>query len=1081
MDLLFIPTPCYVREEKTGQSHRISEDVRQKIFANYTRSCIDIQNSLKIQADVFNNSENTGSSDKIVLSFFGAYRQLIEAKALFQRSNKQIICALIQCDAPALFNENCKLKEDMEVKIQKITKTTETEVVARLDSPAWVSDPVVQLDAGKGACIEIIGDLESVAYARVLLLAELFQESGKECSLISDVPAKFMPLIAGRRANLFHTIMDGTTATIAYPLGMFNADECIPICISGSPENIADVKVMIGKAHAEAKSKSIKKSIFLATFKAAYMQNDKRSDLARIMAENGVFMDFSSDSNDMTEIVVSGLHANSVEAAFKSLVDLSTTIFQLNIILSSNLIPELSRLNIARGQFTKRFSNIALFSNAEISITASVISVFGDSSAIAKAGLAISEIDEIRQIISEIRIYTDLSASYKEFITGKKNGKITKITKSCSVAINFVEPSKHLLIIEIAGHTIQTALDAFQQLKDELPAEFEFFVSDSHHKRIIGVGGKNIQSIMKIYGVYVKFVNSDEFRSMGGINRFDKNAIARTPAKNSSNLVSLYNSVMEHVDVDFKSHQQQQLLVNRKHMSIVRQMWIKEKSLMKGDNILTNVVFPEPWDSEQLIAITGVADDIQRIADNVRESIPALYRMKISLSNDEKSLEEAVAEARKFALSFGFKISLSKNGGVGFLLLQTTMAKKSSLNNVTKALSDELKRRGIEVLCGTDNEFVLEALVGGKLLTSVFTANGKRSQNMKFKDSLLVDSRGMVGSAPNLPALDVDAKKTQNVIGAEAKPGLNESNATVGVMHSAIDQILVTSGSMNSFFPRLNTGAEKPDSSAIFGSAETTEKKAPGLRITTSQEFIQSEVKADQSTVTSVVQNALPRDADNKLDVLLESIDLGKFKKTLADNDVDFEMFLKLTEEDFKELGLTIGARKRIMESIAEIKKGRGAEISSQMKSAAPASPITYGGAKTSMATPLSPGSWAAGDWAVKTGFTPFSYRSAGIIQESSRLVSNMPMTTISSPLSPARTGGFPDFKRSTPLASPIGQNGPNVFKYPSSPSRTKLLGVGDDMADSWANVGQNDSQVLTEDKKKQAGAGAGSLFSLKP
>lgn len=42
-------------------------------------------------------------------------------------------------------------------------------------------------------------------------------------------------------------------------------------------------------------------------------------------------------------------------------------------------------------------------------------------------------------------------------------------------------------------------------LQEELPAEISFHVPEAYHKRIIGVGGKNIQRIMKKYGVYVKF------------------------------------------------------------------------------------------------------------------------------------------------------------------------------------------------------------------------------------------------------------------------------------------------------------------------------------------------------------------------------------------------------------------------------------------------------------------------------------------------------------------------------------------------------------------------------------------------
>lgn len=50
--------------------------------------------------------------------------------------------------------------------------------------------------------------------------------------------------------------------------------------------------------------------------------------------------------------------------------------------------------------------------------------------------------------------------------------------------------------IDIAGgHS--GALEGLGMLQEELPAEISFHLPESYHKRIIGVGGKNIQRIMK--------------------------------------------------------------------------------------------------------------------------------------------------------------------------------------------------------------------------------------------------------------------------------------------------------------------------------------------------------------------------------------------------------------------------------------------------------------------------------------------------------------------------------------------------------------------------------------------------------
>jgi predicted PilT family ATPase len=73
-----------------------------------------------------------------------------------------------------------------------------------------------------------------------------------------------------------------------------------------------------------------------------------------------------------------------------------------------------------------------------------------------------------------------------------------------------------------------------------MPAEIGFYIPETHHKRIIGVGGKSIQRIMKQFGVYVKF--------SGGASKDETNVIARTPAKNKNNLVPLRQALFEFIN-----------------------------------------------------------------------------------------------------------------------------------------------------------------------------------------------------------------------------------------------------------------------------------------------------------------------------------------------------------------------------------------------------------------------------------------------------------------------------------------------------------------------------------------------------
>ena len=116
--------------------------------------------------------------------------------------------------------------------------------------------------------------------------------------------------------------------------------------------------------------------------------------------------------------------------------------------------------------------------------------------------------------------------------------------QTANVKIKFETFNEHNFLINLAGSDAN-ALRGLSLLQEELPAEISFHVPETYHKRIIGVGGKSIQKIMKKYGVYVKFSNAEEFAALGGYIDNEDNVVARTPAKNALNLEHLKQSVME--------------------------------------------------------------------------------------------------------------------------------------------------------------------------------------------------------------------------------------------------------------------------------------------------------------------------------------------------------------------------------------------------------------------------------------------------------------------------------------------------------------------------------------------------------
>ncbi|KAI9007546.1 hypothetical protein CLU79DRAFT_688008, partial [Phycomyces nitens] len=144
----------------------------------------------------------------------------------------------------------------------------------------------------------------------------------------------------------------------------------------------------------------------------------------------------------------------------------------------------------------------------------------------------------------------ELASDHQDFISGKKNGKINKIMKSCAVQVKFHTIGQYTFMISIESNNPNKAMDGLSMLQEELPAEISFYVPEIYHRRIIGVGGKNIQRMMKTYGVYVKFSGAEEFGSLGGYFENEDNVVARTPMKNAANLENLRRAVMEYVGLE---------------------------------------------------------------------------------------------------------------------------------------------------------------------------------------------------------------------------------------------------------------------------------------------------------------------------------------------------------------------------------------------------------------------------------------------------------------------------------------------------------------------------------------------------
>jgi hypothetical protein len=155
--------------------------------------------------------------------------------------------------------------------------------------------------------------------------------------------------------------------------------------------------------------------------------------------------------------------------------------------------------------------DICANSEADVSFDNLHFDITGSDEAVKAALAVISQLKFVAQATSyQIRVKIELANEHKEFVSGKKNGKINKIMGQSNVQIMFEGYLEHNFNIDVHAPNYESMKQGLGLVEQEMPASISFHVPDQYHKRIIGIGGQHIQRIMKKHSVFVKFSNAME-------------------------------------------------------------------------------------------------------------------------------------------------------------------------------------------------------------------------------------------------------------------------------------------------------------------------------------------------------------------------------------------------------------------------------------------------------------------------------------------------------------------------------------------------------------------------------------------
>ncbi|KWU45986.1 hypothetical protein RHOSPDRAFT_24904 [Rhodotorula sp. JG-1b] len=608
------------------------------------------------QAEGSSSTAAQGRSGKLYnVHLSGGYQQVMAARGHILRESPFLRKSVVKVPRAEVLDGKENVKVEMRRKLDEIATLTKAHLAIVGQANASIG---FGLETERNVEIVITGPYESVEQARVRLLVLLDELSGLH-SEVCEIDYKLHNPVAGRKRCVIQTIQEETATNIYFPtplsgvIGQKNLSLLAKqnlIFITGEFFGVQRARDMLFQVSLHKSKCIISRDTAILPRKLDWMLSDRLEDIKQIMNDNGTFINFPPIGSQASLISVYGDHRVNIERTIRSIMALACQFYVASFWLlpvTFDVFMPPPSLNPA--QIPPILRHISVTSGAEAVFKSNCFEFHGLENQVRQAVQLVLELDFVKAFHHEIRFQIELANEHREFISGKKNGKLNKVMKSANVKIKFETFNDYNFLIDVAG-TDMGALHGLTMLQEELPAEISFHVPEAYHKRIIGVGGKNIQRIMKRFGVYVKFSNAEEFASLGGYHDNEDNVVARTPAKNANNLELLKQSVMELVAPKDKDFIVEMVAIPRRYHRTL----LGEKSIFIHDiegKTNSHVRFPNKETASDIVSIFGPESQVHIAAQMLLDHVPfeAEYRLphstemaNLTLSQDFVNLTEKI-------------------------------------------------------------------------------------------------------------------------------------------------------------------------------------------------------------------------------------------------------------------------------------------------------------------------------------------------------------------------------------------------------------------------------------------------------
>ncbi|EDU48182.1 KH domain containing protein [Pyrenophora tritici-repentis Pt-1C-BFP] len=389
---------------------------------------------------------------------------------------------------------------------------------------------------------QIYGDLETMEHAKTRVLIMIDQILKRSVDTMK-LELTMHTLICGRgRKNI--KMIESATGTAIYfpppfprlfgytPHGAQRRPDDLVYITGENPENILRAKQRLHDL--VMSTKVFVKPVMVTDTKLDAILLERLDKVRKIIENNGSYILLPPLGVQRGLVRVQGTDVLHVERTVRELMQLAGQFYSASWFITH---PDPTQRPPTPADVRAMLSDICINSGAEVSFEKLNFHIYGSDDAVRAALMVISNIPFVKKSQYNMSVKIELANEHKEFVSGKKNGKINKIMSHSSVQIVFDGFNEYNFYIVVRGAQYEATKNGLDLVEQEMPASISFHVPDQYHKRIIGIGGQHIQRIMKKYSVFVKFSNAMD---RGGFGKEEDdikvdNVICRTPARNAQN------------------------------------------------------------------------------------------------------------------------------------------------------------------------------------------------------------------------------------------------------------------------------------------------------------------------------------------------------------------------------------------------------------------------------------------------------------------------------------------------------------------------------------------------------------------